>query len=112
MFGESADFSDAVIANQPLLSRKAFESVELINDPVLNENLSLQIKIKDNGIIKPQPSTPAVMLVVDGKRVQFFNVYEQLEHEMTLSFANNDLAKSTFEQLKFANCPSDNSTNQ
>ncbi|WP_066800288.1 hypothetical protein [Moraxella oblonga] len=103
--GMNGDFSDMVIANQPLLSKNAFKNIELVNDPIITENISLNIKIKDDGIIRSQPSTPSIALVVDGKKVQFFNVYDYLlEKEMTLSFANNDLALSTFEQLKFVNC--------
>lgn len=103
--GVNSDFSDMVIANQPLLLENAFKSIELVNDPIINENISLSIKIKDDGTIKPQPSTPSIALVVNGKKVQFFNIYNYLlEKEMELSFANNDLALSTFEQLKFVNC--------
>lgn len=102
--GTSSDFQDMIVSSMPLLRRNAFESVELIGDDLIDGNINLFIQIKDDSIRKLQPTTPSVVLEVDGKKVQFFNVYNQLDHEIELAFADNDLALSTFEKLKFVNC--------
>lgn len=104
--GVSGDLSDMVISHTPLLRRNAFKSVELVDDYLIDGNINLAIHIKDDGIRKLQPATQLIAIVVDGKKVQFFNVYNQLDNEMELSFANNDLTLATFEKLKFVNCQS------